>query len=190
MRGADKLLEPVDGVPLLERQTRAALASGANVLVTVSRDFPSRARVLQGITDPGLSVSDDIDGREGMAVSLRAGALAAQQAQATGLMILPADMPEITAANIAAMLAAFRTTPQAVHRATSAQGIPGHPVLFPARLFDALSRVSGDQGARDVLTGEALRLTALPDDHALVDLDTPEDWAAWRKVRSGASGLA
>ncbi|WP_412506377.1 NTP transferase domain-containing protein, partial [Roseovarius sp. SYSU LYC5161] len=35
MEGPDKLLEPVDGMPLLRRQVLMALATGAPVLVTL-----------------------------------------------------------------------------------------------------------------------------------------------------------
>jgi CTP:molybdopterin cytidylyltransferase MocA len=42
--------------------------------------------------------------------------------------------------------------------------------------------LSGDEGAKRILSQEASRVHLVPlaDDRALVDLDTPEDWAAWR----------
>ena len=69
-------------------------------------------------------------------------------------------------------------------RATGADGTPGHPVIFPARLFAALARLKGDTGARAVLEGEAVLHVALPGRAALVDLDTPEDWAGWLAARA------
>ena len=39
------------------------------------------------------------------------------------------------------------------------------------------------QGAREVLRGAEVKLVPLPGRHALVDLDTPEDWAEWRGLR-------
>jgi CTP:molybdopterin cytidylyltransferase MocA len=65
--------------------------------------------------------------------------------------------------------------------------MPGHPVLFPARLRPALLRLKGDQGARDILRTEADQILPLPlpGSRAVTDLDTPEDWAAWRALRGG-----
>ncbi|WP_137700615.1 nucleotidyltransferase family protein [Marimonas lutisalis] len=183
MRGRDKLMELVDGEPLLRRQVRRALATGTDVVVTVSREFPQRAEVLKQIASPSLTVLDGIDGREGLAVSLREAARVAKNA--AGLMVLLADMPEITRADIETMLNAFRAEPDAVHRATDRDGTPGHPVVFPERLFPKLAQITGDRGARDVLREETVRMTPLPARHAVTDLDTPEDWAAWRAARDG-----
>jgi molybdenum cofactor cytidylyltransferase len=55
-------------------------------------------------------------------------------------------------------------------------------VLFPADLLPELAALTGDTGAREVLTRHATRVHLVPlkGDRALVDLDTPEDWADWR----------
>ena len=67
-----------------------------------------------------------------------------------------------------------------VVRAAGADGTPGSPALVPRRLFAALRSLDGDTGGRDVLKREAQDILPLPGRHALTDLDTPEDWAAWR----------
>jgi CTP:molybdopterin cytidylyltransferase MocA len=69
-------------------------------------------------------------------------------------------------------------------QATAQDGSPGHPVLFPKDCFDDLARLDGDQGARPVLRANDHRLLriALPGQRALIDLDTPEDWAQWRRT--------
>jgi molybdenum cofactor cytidylyltransferase len=42
--------------------------------------------------------------------------------------------------------------------------------------------LTGDTGAREVLKrhSDRVHLVPLKGDRALTDLDTPEDWAAWR----------
>ena len=99
-------------------------------------------------------------------------------------MILPADMPELETSDLAAVIADFAVAPDAIHRGADADGTPGHPVIIPQRLFPALEGLRGDEGARSVLKREDVRLTALPGRRALTDLDTPEDWAAWRAGRT------
>lgn len=178
MRGADKLLEPVTGVPQLRRLAVAALATGAPVVVTLAPDRPARAAVLEGLALRQVTVAD---AAEGMAASIRAG-LAALPADVAGVMVVLADMPEIDGGDLGALMAAFRADPAAILRAAAADGTPGHPVIFPRALFGDLAQVRGDTGARAVLGAGRVpvRLHPLPGRRALTDLDTPEDWAAWR----------
>jgi molybdenum cofactor cytidylyltransferase len=178
MRGRDKLLEPVAGEPLIARAARAALATGARVLVALPSGSLGEARreALAGLGVEALSVSD---AAEGMAASLRAGSAAAGAARA--LMILLPDLPELDSADLSAMLAAMPDDPAApVLRATDQDGTHGHPVILPARLIPALAGLRGDVGARGVLVGEDVRTFQLPGKRATTDLDTPEAWAAWR----------
>ncbi|MDH5799009.1 MAG: nucleotidyltransferase family protein, partial [Paracoccaceae bacterium] len=173
MGGADKLLEPVDGTPLLRRQAIRALATGNPVIVTLPPDRPLRAQAIDGLP---LIVVEVANAKLGMGHSLAAG-VSALPADAAGVLVLPADMPDISTDDIAACLAAFSENPNKILRATNAVGAPGHPVIFPARLFSALNGLSGDEGARAVLKQEDVRPHAIPGQHALTDLDTPEDWA-------------
>ena len=181
MRGQDKLLLPVDAVPLLVRQIRRARTTGQDVLVTLPRDRPQRRAALAGTDGAFLA---DIDGTEGMSASLRHAATHATGGEYDGLMILLPDMPDIDADDLRAVIQAFDRAPDHVVRAATSDGRPGHPAILPKRLFTALRDLRGDTGARPVLQGEETQLVRLPGDRALADLDTPEDWAAWIAARS------
>ncbi len=178
MRGADKLLEPVAGVALLRRQALAGLATGTRVLVTLPPDRPRRAAALDGLAVEPVPVPD---AAEGLAASIRAGVAAARGG---ALLVMLADMPDIGAEDLALLIAGHAAAPDAVIRAAAEDGRPGHPVLFPARMAAALAGLRGDRGARDLLRAEMPVLVPLPGCRALTDLDTPEDWAAWR-ARTG-----
>jgi CTP:molybdopterin cytidylyltransferase MocA len=99
-------------------------------------------------------------------------------------MILLADLPDLETADLVGMCSAAARAPDAIWRAQDAAGMPGHPVIFPARLFPALTQVTGDTGERDALRGETVHRYRLPGTRATTDLDTPAAWAAWR-ARSG-----
>ena len=173
MRGADKLLHEVDGLPLLRRQVVAALAAGFGpVAVTLPPGDSVRSATLSGLPVTLLSVPE---AATGMSASLRA---AADWAAGDDLMLCPADMPEITAQDFAALVDTFDGAQPL--RATAEDGTPGHPVIFPAALLPLLATLTGDEGARAILRRHPPRLVALPANHATTDLDTPEDWAAWR----------
>ncbi len=183
MRGRDKLLEPVAGMPVLRRVVEAALASRADrVLVVLPPDAPARRRALAG---SAAEIVVAQDAAEGMAASLGAGMRALGEAT-DAVVILLADMPETEAAGIDRLIAAFDPEERReICRAVAEDGTPGHPVLFGRRFFEALAGLSGDRGARDVVTAspEFIADVAMAGRAPLVDLDTPEDWAAWRAAQ-------
>ena len=180
MRGADKLLEPVEGQPLLRRLARHALATGLPVTVTLPPDRPARQDALAGLALDRVVVAD---AATGMASSLRAGL--ARIAPDRAVLLLLADLPEITAEDLALMARHQTAAPDLILRATDQSGLPGHPVVFPPWARQELAQITGDEGARQILRRHADRVqpVALPEAHATTDLDTPEDWAAWRLGR-------
>ena len=176
MRGADKLLEEVGDQPLL-RVMAARCAKAGRLRVVLPEGNADRAEALDGLEAEIVTVPAGGD----MSASLRAGV-----AGLTGpVLVVLADMPEVTAHDMHLMLALSAQAPGAILRAADRNGTPGNPVLFPAPLLPDLQRIKGDKGARDLLRRHAAKvhLIPLPEAHALTDLDTPEDWAAWRARR-------
>jgi molybdenum cofactor cytidylyltransferase len=185
MGGRDKLLELVAGRPILRAVAEAARASQADrVIAVLAPGAEARRAALDALP---VAVVEAPDWAEGMAASLRAG-LAAVSAEAEAVVILLADMPEVTAGHIDRLIAAFDPEEgREICRAVSASGVPGHPVLFGRRFFESLAQLTGDRGARDLLRDAPDFVTDVPTpgEGAAVDLDTPEDWAAWRAGQPG-----
>jgi CTP:molybdopterin cytidylyltransferase MocA len=182
MRGVDKLLEPVDGLPLLKRAIAAGLAAGP-VFVTLQPGASAR----RALVDASRASHLDVPAwAEGMSASLRAGASCAKAIGATGLLVLLADMPEIEHGDVIRFIEAHASAPEVVWRGAAEDGRLGHPVLIPAQLFPAVARLSGDEGARSLFAapGVDVRPLVLSGHRAILDLDTPEDWSAWR-ARTG-----
>jgi molybdenum cofactor cytidylyltransferase len=180
MRGADKLLEQVLGEPLLSLVTRRALLTGLPVTVALPPDRPLRGAALDGLEVSRITVPDP---SSGLSASLAAGS--AHVPEGASLLVLLADLPEITTEDLNLMAAARAEWPDHILRATDTTGQPGHPVIFPPWARAELAGLSGDDGAREVLRTHAgrLRLIPLPAAHATTDLDTPEAWALWRSGR-------
>jgi molybdenum cofactor cytidylyltransferase len=106
----------------------------------------------------------------GLGHSVSLAAQAADSAGMAGLLICLADMPNITAAHIEAMIAAYGD-----HTiASSAGGATMPPALFPRSLFPRLMALTGDAGARTLLA-DAILIKA--DASTLADVDTVEDLA-------------
>lgn len=180
MRGQDKLLQDIDGQPLLARITGAAQATGLPVLVVLPPDRPAR---LTALIPTGAAHVIASQAALGLSASLTSGIVALPPDHA--VMLLLADLPEITTADLKRIALAHEEDPHAILRGAAADGTPGHPVLFPATRRRELLALTGDEGARSVLQRhrDLLRLVPLPGNHATTDLDTPEDWAAWRAAR-------
>jgi len=177
MRGTDKLLQPVDGQPILRLVAQRALQVTPHVGVALHPDGTPRHQALAGLPISCLPVKD---ASEGMAASLRAGARWAMALDVQALMIALPDMPEITAEDMRELIFAQARRPQTPLRASTTDGQPGHPVILPRSLFVAMESLAGDTGAKTLLHNHSVLLHPLPGQRALLDLDTPEQWALWR----------
>jgi len=183
MRGRDKLLEVVDDVPVLHHIVQAAVNSKVQRTLVVIPPGNSERR--SAASTGGAEVIEARETAEGMAGSIRA-ALACVSGKTDAVMLVLGDMPEIGTNDIDRLISAY--DPDQGHeicRATSSTGRPGHPVLFGKRFFEALSGLHGDEGARSVLRASPDCVVDVPlnGDAAVIDLDTPEEWLAWRARR-------
>ena len=130
MRGRDKLLEPVGGIPLLRHVAQAALASGHPVHVATAATNPERGLAVVGLE---VALHSLPEAREGQSGTLRAGVAALPDCAA--FMVMLGDMPDIGPEEIDAVLAAREAHPQAlIWRGAAEDGTPGHPILFDGSL--------------------------------------------------------
>ena len=179
MRGRDKLMEEVGGRPLLRRQIEVASATGLDIAVALPPRPHPRWELIHGAT--GIEVTD---AHSGMDASLATGISAL--ANRPAVLVLLGDLPEIESDDLLAVLEARRDHPDyLVWRAVTEDGRPGHPIIFDRTLFPAFANLPGDSGGRSVVAaaGERVLFVPTPGDRARLDLDTPEEWAAWRLSR-------
>ncbi|HEX8156160.1 MAG TPA: nucleotidyltransferase family protein [Solirubrobacteraceae bacterium] len=169
--GAAKQLAELDGVPLLEHALRAVEAVPAIdrlVVVLGARADEVRAGVDFGSAE--VVVCEDWE--EGQAASLRCGIDAIDGARAAVLLL--GDMPRITPQVIARFAELAGEHGSEARARAVYDGAPGHPVVLGSAYFAALSGLSGDHGARDVLK----KIGAYPIECGQLcspaDVDTPE----------------
>lgn len=174
MRGADKLMEDVSGMPMLRLMAERCVKAG-DTRVVLGPDQTARRAAL---TDLHLEIVEATD-TDGMAASIRAGVDGLKNCS---VMIALADMPEITAADLHLLLGLASQGLSPILQAASADGHPGQPVVFAPKYLKQLAKLQGDTGAKSILKANARDVALIPlaDARALTDLDTPEDWAAWR----------
>ncbi len=181
MGGTDKLMQEIDGEPLLRRSARIALTAGPVIAALP----PAPHRRHAALAELDLKIVEVPDAAEGMNASLRR-AVAALPPQTPAAMVLLADLPDLSAQDLSHVLGALDfSSKNLVWRGATEDGQPGHPVVFHKALFPELQALTGDTGAQSVAQAHRDRmvLVPLPGQNARTDLDTPEAWADWRAKR-------
>lgn len=199
--GACKLARPFAGTTLLARALDAASSSQADEVFAVLGAH-------RGLTAPiavacGVRAVENPGWEKGQATSVALAAAVAAREGFDALLVMVADQPFVDACHLDALMGAFRadraratgparpgaagTVPCAY--AASADGRRGNPCLFTRGLFGDLRRLTGDEGARQVLRAcpDAVRAVDVGDPVVFEDADTPADLArlaalyAWRR---------
>jgi len=179
MRGRNKLLETVGGVPMIRRTVETVLKSqAAPVIVVTGHEADGIREALAGlhvgfVHNPGYET--------GLASSLKAGTAAAP-ADCDGALVCLGDMPMVAAANLDRLIAAFSPQDGRLICVPVHGGKRGNPVLWARRYFSEFARLDGDAGARSLLGkhDEEIVEVAMSDDGILTDFDTPQAMESFR----------
>ena len=170
--GGDKLLREYRGAPLVERAARMAEAvCGAGTLLVTGSDW---RRVFDACAPLEGFLVRNGDWASGLGSSIAAAARAAAGADA--LLLLLADQPLVTSEHLRALISTWNGSSRHI-AATGYAGVTGPPALFPARYFPALATLSGDMGARPVLTAAGTGVRTVVFEPAAADVDRVEDLA-------------
>ncbi len=188
--GRNKLLLEVEGEPLVRRVARRALDAGLGpVIVVVGFEADRVVAALDGLA---VETVRNAAFARGVAGSLRRG-VARVPARCDAAVVLLADMPFVTSAMIARVVALRRESgaPLVVSRYGEAQA---PPTLYARALFGELT--GRDDGAQDAAPGPGKRVVRRhraeavraewPAD-ALADIDEPSDYDAFGRRLTGAS---
>jgi len=172
MGGPNKLLAEIGGKALVRIAAEQALASRADPVIVVTGH--QRERVEQALAGLSVRLVHNPDFAEGLSTSLKTG-VAAVPAAADGAIVCLGDMPQVRAAMIDRLIAAFDPERSALIVVPTIEGKRGNPVLWSRRFFPELAALEGDAGARHVIAtyGEA-GVEVPADTAALVDIDTPD----------------
>lgn len=178
MRGRDKLMEDVHGQPLLRHQILLASPVGPVFVALPSQGHPRETALLHSHAVPIYVPSS----AEGIGGTLR-GAVK-NLPECTAFMIILADLISLETKDLEGVVQSKSVHPNhLIWRAATADGLAGHPIIFDARLRPEFENLSGDTGAAEILKSHRHQtyLHRLQDNRARHDLDTPEDWNAWRQ---------
>jgi molybdenum cofactor cytidylyltransferase len=173
MGGPNKLLAEIGGRPLIRIAAEEALASKARPVIVVTGH--QREQVQAAVNGLNVQVVHNPNFAQGLSTSVKAG-LDAVPADADGAVVCLGDMPQVRAALIDRLIAAFDPERGALVVVPTIDGKRGNPVVWSRRFFPELAALEGDVGARHLIGkyAEAVSEVALTDAGALTDVDTPD----------------
>lgn len=183
--GVPKLLLPLAGKPLIRHVAEAACRSLLDSVTVVTG--AGADAIADAVKDLPVKLRHNSRWREGQAESLKA-ALHEPDPGWEAVMFLLADQPLVTPALVDSVIAAYREAatlhdPVSVPRRTIVcpfyDGRRGHPILFDWKAWkEALSALTGDQGARRILLEhpDCIVPVAVDREEILWDADTEEDY--------------
>jgi molybdenum cofactor cytidylyltransferase len=177
--GGGKLLAPWRGGVLIEGALAAAFAAPVDIVhLVVGADEggvtrAARAWALRAGVDERLNVTFSPQWADGLSASLSAG-LAGLKADRLGVFVFLGDMPCIPVGVLGPLADAVGGGASAA--APTFEGEMGHPVVIGAALFQRLTALKGDRGARGLLEQLGPSLARIPssDSGVLFDVDTPD----------------
>lgn len=179
MGRSNKLLLPDQaGRAMIARTVEAALASRARPVIVVTGHQAEDIR--QALAGRPVRFVHGDEYALGLAASLKAG-LAAVPEECAAAMICLGDMPLVPAAMLDRLIAAYDRDAGRLIVEPRHRGQPGNPMIWDRQFFPAILRLSGDRGARALLTDTAVARHVAPveadTDAVLRDFDTPETLA-------------
>ncbi len=204
----NKLVQRVDGTPMVVTTVKAYLASKVSRVVVVTNSISTEVEHhLEAELTPAelnkIAFVENHSAPDGMAGSIRTGVETLQVEH--GALIALADMPHVKTTTIDALVSAATDLTNSIsnqktsdkdsihpfssHPATSAQIIqpvynnsPGNPVLFMRSQFCTLAALTGDTGAKALIHNNPSLTHRLNVDDAgiLNDYDVPEDFFSRR----------
>ena len=176
----NKLLEVVDGEPMVRHAVRAAAsaAGGRPVVVVTGHQREAVEAALAGFD---VAFAHNPDYGAGLSTSLARG-VAALRPGVEGAIVCLGDMPGVRAEHLERLRDAFDPGAGAAICIATRRGKRGNPVLFASRFFPEMCDVEGDVGARHLVGAyaELVREVEMPDDGVLLDIDSPSALRAYR----------
>jgi len=168
----NKLLLDFGGEPLVRRIAREAVASkAARTFVVVGHD---RWNVRKAISDLAVTIVENPDYTESQMTSVRAGVLASPEAK--GYLIIPGDMPLLTAADFDRLIARFEELGADKAVVPFDDSERGNPIVIPGWSREEMYRRGINFGCRNLLINypELVSPLKTADPQFFQDCDTPE----------------
>jgi molybdenum cofactor cytidylyltransferase len=185
--GSNKMLEEVDGRPMVARTAQRLLASRARPIIAVLGNRANDVDAALGKLPVERVLNPDF--ADGLSTSLKCG-LTALPEDVDGVVVCLGDMPLIAGRDLDRLVAAFNPLEGRAIVVPTRRGKRGNPILWSRQFFAEMMALSGDQGARKLVEEHAdlVGEVEMDNDAIFIDIDTPQALAELReKIRPSAA---
>jgi molybdenum cofactor cytidylyltransferase len=170
-----KALIPWGADCLVNHLARVALAAGGSPVLRV---LGAHANAIAAVPAPsGVADVFNLMWARGMGRSIAVGLRAAmvEFPKLEGVVILPCDLPLVTAAHLRSCLDCIQGAPSQIAQSDYGSGVFDHPSAFGHNYFDELLALEGDEGVRSVVARHLNRRVVVSVANRGCDLDTDFD---------------
>lgn len=176
----NKLTLPVDGVPLLRRTAmmlcnygRAEGCGFTEVVVVTGHEQRAAVEQLSGLP---VTVTHNANYTDGQMSSVTCG-LQSLTREADGVMICLSDLALLELDDLRLIHQGFSDAQRPILVPTY-QGERGNPIVLDSSQVSEILATGRNLGCRNLIEREPERVTTLemPNDHVLVDMDTPDNY--------------
>ena len=163
-----------NGTTLLGNAIDQALATGMqNVYCVLGAHFQ---RVANSIQDTAVTVIENKNWKNGLGSSIACGIKNVEVNNLDAVLVMLADQPLIDAEYLKQLIQTATEHPQSFVASDYGKK-NGVPAVFPKQYFKELERLSGDQGAKELLNSPATSVIKVDARDRVWDIDTPEEYA-------------
>lgn len=169
--GSQKLVAPLDGVPLV-RHAANTLRNTTDRVIAVVGDHAAEVRA--ALDDMGIDIVANPQWATGLASSLHCGVTSLPDA-VSAIVVALGDQPYLDERIVGEVIARWRSSTCPIVAARYG-GVQGHPVLFDRSVFAELTTLRGDVGAKSLIERSPQRTRYVDvDGPAPRDVDTEWD---------------
>ncbi len=172
--GQPKQFLQFEGKTLLRRAAEAMVVSICDPIVAVLGAEKEKAKAeLAGLQ---VNICFNHDWQSGMSSSIKCGLseLLLIEPEIDAVVITLCDQPFVDAQTVGRLADRFSETDTQIV-AAQYDGVAGVPALFSRAMFDSLSRLEGDKGARDLIRDPNGSVATIEIKEAAIDIDTRDD---------------
>ncbi len=180
--GDDKRLAVIDGEPLLRRVVlRVAKSVVGDVFVVMGPDDDETSDAVRALSGLSIIRITNRKARDGMGSSIAAGVTAVGP-EIDGVLVVPADMPDVSPELIDKLIKKFEAgAGEGVVVPTDDSGRQRNPVLWSRSLFPTLMKLDGPAGGKAIIRahGALVQTVTWADERAFHDIDTREELSGY-----------
>ncbi|MBE7637422.1 NTP transferase domain-containing protein [Sneathiella sp. P13V-1] len=169
----NKLLALIDDKPILRHVAENLANTGVEQISMVTGHEADQIKSL--VWDMPIQMIENPDYAEGLSTSLKAG-MKALQDKYEGIIVCLGDMPFVTPDQFQQMIDAFDPVEGRAIIVPTFKGKRGNPVLLSSQFADEVEKISGDMGAKAIISenDHLVHGVEFDSDAIFTDIDTPQ----------------